>query len=88
MECSAFEAFLSFLERTYPTVYERMSVTLINKCSPVYHLEARQKGKLPVLLLGHYDVVPVEENTHEGLGKRTIFRRNEGESYIWKRSHG
>lgn len=63
VEYSAYEAFLSFLEKTYPAVYERMSVTLINKYSPVYHLKGRQKGKLPVLLLGHYDVVPVEENT-------------------------
>ncbi|MBO1265278.1 M20/M25/M40 family metallo-hydrolase [Proteiniclasticum sp. SCR006] len=81
---SAFEAFLSFLERTYPTVYERMNVTLINKYSPVYHLKGRQKGKLPVLLLGHYDVVPVEENTMTDW-KRDPFGGEVHESHIYGR---
>ncbi|MFH5834933.1 M20/M25/M40 family metallo-hydrolase [Proteiniclasticum sp. C24MP] len=58
-----YDAFLAFLKRTYPMVHEKMELTMINTYSPVYHLKGIEKVHLPVLLLGHYDVVPVEENT-------------------------
>ena len=58
-----YRAFLDFLERTYPRVHERMDKKMISDFSPVYHLKSLTPNHLPVLLLGHYDVVPVEENT-------------------------
>lgn len=58
-----YRAFLDFLERTYPRVHERMDRKMINDYSPVYHLKALHPKNPPVLLLGHYDVVPVEDNT-------------------------
>ena len=58
-----YRAFLDFLERTYPRVHERMDRKMINDYSPVYHLKASNPKNPPVLLLGHYDVVPVEDNT-------------------------
>ena len=58
-----YRAFLEFLERTYPKVHERMGRRMINDYSPVYHLKSLTPKNLPLLLLGHYDVVPVEENT-------------------------
>lgn len=63
MNQDEFQRFLDFLERTYPLVHERAKIEMISSYSPVYHLQGRNKEELPVLLLAHYDVVPVEENT-------------------------
>ena len=59
-----FEDFLSHLNETYKEVYRRAEVTWINKYSPVFHLKGKSEEE-PVLLLGHYDVVPVADGTEE-----------------------
>lgn len=60
----AFEAFLAFLERTYKRVHRMCKVVPINRFSRIYHLKGKEEGP-PILLLGHYDVVPVEEATRD-----------------------
>ncbi|WP_312461366.1 M20/M25/M40 family metallo-hydrolase, partial [Proteiniclasticum sp.] len=59
-----FEDFLSHLKETYMEVYRKAEVTWINQYSPVFHLKGKGDEE-PVLLLGHYDVVPVAEGTKE-----------------------
>lgn len=63
IDFNEYRAFLDFLERTYPRVHERMDKRMISGFSPVYHLKAKEPDQRPILLLCHYDVVPVEENT-------------------------
>jgi len=77
-------AYLSFLERTYPRVHARMDRRMINGYSPVYHLKSLTPKNLPILLLGHYDVVPVEENTHKDWD-RDPFSGQMHEGYIYGR---
>lgn len=60
---SEYRAFLEFLEKTYKNVHRYTKRVMISEFSPVYHLEAKTKKYPPILLLGHYDVVPVEEST-------------------------
>ena len=59
-----YEEFLSHLKETYKEVYRRAEVTWINKYSPVFQIQGNKEDE-PVLLLGHYDVVPVAEGTKE-----------------------
>lgn len=63
MDLRQFQAFLDFLRRTYPKVHEKCGLEIIGGYSPIYHLRGTDQEELPILLLAHYDVVPVEENT-------------------------
>lgn len=67
MDLEVFGRFLSFLESAYPLIHERLTRTLINGYSPVFHWAGRGKRR-PLLLLAHYDVVPALEEgwTYEG----------------------
>lgn len=56
--------FLQYLQDTYRKVYERTEINFINTYSPVFRLRGKS-SKEPILLLGHYDVVPVAEGTEE-----------------------
>lgn len=58
-----YKGFLEFLEKTYKNVHRHTKRVMIGEYSPVYHLEAKNAKYPPILLLGHYDVVPVEEST-------------------------
>ncbi|HSR03506.1 MAG TPA: M20/M25/M40 family metallo-hydrolase [Proteiniclasticum sp.] len=84
IDFSEYRAFLDFLERTYPKVHERMGRRMINDYSPVYHLRSLTPKNLPILLLGHYDVVPVEENTNKDWN-RDAFGGQMLENYIYGR---
>jgi len=84
VDFNEYRAFLEFLERAYPRVHERMNKKMINDYSPVYHLKALNPKKHPILLLGHYDVVPVEENTNKDWD-RDPFGGQMLENYIYGR---
>ena len=84
IDFNEYRAFLDFLERTYPRVHERMDRRMINGYSPVYHLKSLNPKNLPILLLGHYDVVPVEENTNKDWDKDP-FSGQIHENYIYGR---
>jgi carboxypeptidase PM20D1 len=57
-----YDDFLEHLKKTYVEVFRKTTVTWINTYSPIFHLKGTGK-EAPVLLLGHYDVVPVAEGT-------------------------
>ncbi|MEM9605570.1 MAG: M20/M25/M40 family metallo-hydrolase [Pseudomonadota bacterium] len=58
-----FRAFLAQIESDFPLVHSRLQRTLINELTPVYHWRGRDPNRAPILLIGHYDVVPVLEDT-------------------------
>ena len=60
IDTAAFRAFGSFLERSYPLVHQQLSRTRIRQFSYVYEWKGQQPGLAPIILMGHYDVVPVE----------------------------
>ena len=67
-----FDEFLVFLENTYPNVHSVCKREMVNKYSPVYLWEGKNKNIKPILLLGHYDVVPAEDSS-ENLWKEPPF---------------
>lgn len=84
MDFKLFDEFLLFLETTYPNINRVCKKELINGYCPMYLWESENKGKKPILLLAHYDVVPVgkdngadwEEDPFSGVIK---------DNYIWGR---
>ncbi|MFA0815194.1 MAG: M20/M25/M40 family metallo-hydrolase [Anaerofustis sp.] len=58
-----FEKFRAFLKEAFPLVHEKFSLELINGQSMIYTLKGSDEGLLPILFLGHCDVVPVDETT-------------------------
>lgn len=58
VDYSVFEAFHRYLEETYPFIHKKMEKKVIGRASLLYKWTGRQTGKLPILLMGHQDVVP------------------------------
>ncbi len=63
VDYTIYDEFLSFLEKAYPNIHKTCSKNMVNNYSPVYHWQGKDKSLKPILLIAHYDVVPVEEVT-------------------------
>ncbi len=78
-----FEGFIGWLESAYPEAHEKMTRTLLD-----YTILLEWKGSdptaQPVLLTGHYDVVPVIPGT-ESLWKQPPYSGNIVDGYVWGR---
>jgi len=61
IDTAAFTAFRIFIERAYPLVSRTLVRTMINQFSFVFEWKGQNSSLKPILLIGHYDVVPVEE---------------------------
>lgn len=61
LDMVAFGGFLSWLEATYPKVHATMDRQMANDLTPIYKWQGRNADLKPVLLTGHYDVVPVPQ---------------------------
>ena len=55
------QAFLAFLDKAFPFVDSLMKHDDINQFSRLYHWRGSNSKEDPILLLGHMDVVPVED---------------------------
>lgn len=58
VDYSVFEAFHKYLEDTYPLIHKTLDKKIIGDAGLLYKWTGRQTGKLPILLMGHQDVVP------------------------------
>lgn len=67
MDHEAFQRFRVFVEEAYPRMNERLDSERVgaNGYTLLYRWEGRDPDKAPILLMGHYDVVPVEEGTED-----------------------
>ncbi len=79
-----FEEFISFIERTYPLVHQNLSKERVNKYSLVFKWKGKDTNKKPILLMGHYDVVPVERGTEKDW-TYDAFSGEIAEGQIWGR---
>jgi carboxypeptidase PM20D1 len=60
IDTAAFIAFGSFIKRSYPLIHQHLSKTLINGFSFVFEWKGQNDSLAPIILMSHYDVVPVE----------------------------
>ncbi|MFC2128582.1 M20 family peptidase [Bacteroidota bacterium] len=58
-----FDKFIGFIEKKYPKVDSILQKKIINNYSFLYKWEGRNSNLKPVVLIAHYDVVPVEEGS-------------------------
>lgn len=58
-----FQNYTNFLERTYPLVDSLLEKKRFNHYSLLYRWKGQNDGRKPILLMSHYDVVPVEPAT-------------------------
>ncbi|MFI5130347.1 MAG: M20/M25/M40 family metallo-hydrolase [Chitinophagales bacterium] len=56
----AFRSFNSFIERAYPLVHQHLPKIFINEFSLVFEWKGKNPSLPPIILMSHYDVVPVE----------------------------
>ena len=61
IDTSLFSAFDTLLQNNFPKVHQELERTTINEFSFIYKWPGTNTQLEPVLLMGHYDVVPVEE---------------------------
>lgn len=83
-DTTAFSEFLRFLRVSFPRVHNTMQDTLFNSYTPLYFWEGSDPSLDPVLLMGHYDVVPVDSSDIDGWTHPPFSGTVEG-GYIWGR---
>ncbi|MEH6557145.1 MAG: M20 family peptidase [Oceanicoccus sp.] len=60
-----FTQFITFLEDSYPAVHRHTQRTIISDYSLLFKWQGKNPSLQPVLLTGHYDVVPVIPGTED-----------------------
>lgn len=79
-----FNQFRIFLEEAYPLVHQRLTKTIIKNYSYVFEWKGSDTSLQPVILMGHYDVVPVEPSAIK-LWRVPPFGGEVRDSIIWGR---
>ncbi len=69
IDTTTYKAFGYFLDHAYPLVHRHLSKTMVNGFSYVFEWKGQNAALLPIILMGHYDVVPIEAAT---LSKWTV----------------
>lgn len=84
LDSTAFTDFLAFLRVSFPRVHNTMQDTLFNGFTPLYYWEGTDPSLDPILLMGHYDVVPADSSDIDGW-THPPFSGNVEDGYIWGR---
>ncbi len=86
MDHEAFETFIGFMEQAYPRVHEHLERERVgrNGYTLLYKWEGRDTTQAPMMLMGHYDVVPVEEGTRQEW-EHEPFGGVRSDGYVWGR---
>lgn len=63
IDSGSFYAYRSFLEKAYPLVHKQMTRDTIERFSYVYTWKGSDTSLPPLVLMAHYDVVPVEPSS-------------------------
>ncbi|OCH84737.1 carboxypeptidase S [Obba rivulosa] len=58
-----FGTFNDYIEQSFPVLHAKLKLTKVNTYALVYHWQGSNGSLLPVLLMAHEDVVPVEPTT-------------------------
>ena len=82
IDTSAFENYMDFIERTYPLVNSKLDKELFNKFSLLYHWRGSNASLKPMVLMAHYDVVPVGDTAS---WEKQPFSGIDDGTYIWGR---
>jgi carboxypeptidase PM20D1 len=62
-DLNEFDQFISFLEKSYPSVHTELELEKVNEYALVFKWTGSDSSKNPIGLSSHYDVVPVLQGT-------------------------
>lgn len=81
---AAFRAFQKYLRDQFPLLHEHLELTIVNEYSLLYHWQGSDPALEPILLMAHYDVVPV---TADSLDRWDYppFSGAIADGYVWGR---
>jgi carboxypeptidase PM20D1 len=79
-----FEAFIAWLEKTYPAAHEKLTRERIGGHTLLYKWNGKDANAKPILLTAHYDVVPVIPGT-EKEWKHPPFGGAIADGHVWGR---
>lgn len=80
-ELKYFKAFIDFIKNSYPLVHKELETTTLNDYSCFIKWPGKEKSEKAVLLMAHYDVVPVSDKNWSV----DPFGGVEKDGYIWGR---
>lgn len=84
MNMREFDAFLSFLDKSFPKVYQNLELEKVNDYALIFIWKGSNPAKSPVGLTSHYDVVPVLKGTEENW-EHPPFSGTKADGKIWGR---
>ena len=64
IDWAEFEKFQQLLPKLYPLIHEKFTLEKIGKTGLLYHMKGKKEGA-PIILMAHYDVVPIDEEQWE-----------------------
>jgi carboxypeptidase PM20D1 len=79
-----FIAFRDWLSTAYPRVHNALTREVVNGYSLLYTWKGTDTTLAPMLLMGHFDVVPVELGT-EGMWTHPPFAGDTAQGFVWGR---
>ena len=83
-DTATFFSYRKFLEKSYPLVHKNLPRTVIDSFNYVYEWKGTDTSLLPMVLMAHYDVVPVEASAIK-LWHAVPYGGEVKEGYIWGR---
>ena len=83
-DTTTFMSYRKFLETTYPLIHKNLTRTIIDSFNYIYEWKGTDPSILPMVLMAHYDVVPVEESAVK-LWHAKPYGGEIKDNYIWGR---
>ena len=83
-DTATFFAYRKFIEKAYPLVHKNLPRTVIDSFNYIYEWKGTDTSILPMVLMAHYDVVPVEASAVK-LWHAVPYGGEVKEGYIWGR---
>ena len=83
-DTATFMSYRKFLETTYPLIHKNLTRTIIDSFNYIYEWKGTDPSILPMVLMAHYDVVPVEESAVK-LWHAKPYGGEIKDNYIWGR---
>ncbi|AUD04543.1 M20 family peptidase [Spirosoma pollinicola] len=83
-DTTQFDKFTAYIRAAYPLIHQRLNPQTFNHYGLLYEWKGRNPALKPVLLMAHYDVVPVIQGT-QGMWKRPPFAGIIDDGYLYGR---
>ena len=82
MDYGKFRVYMDYIKDSYPLVHRNLELEHIGEYNFLYHWKGLDSGLKPIVLMAHYDVVPVE---NEDAWEKPPFGGIVEDGYIWGR---